>query len=150
MNFHFRRMRLDDVAEIFRLERSIFKDSWPKKHFIREVENTKISYPCVMLLQEKIVGYAVVWYVSRELHINNIAIVPDFRQQGLAGRLLQHIFDKFNDWQTAFLEVRCSNTAAIRLYKKHGFKEAVIRQGYYSDGEDAIVMIRDKDAVFLK
>ena len=149
MNFLFRRMRLDDVAEIFRLERLIFKDSWPKKHFIREVENTKISYPCVMLLQEKIVGYAVVWYVSRELHINNIAIVPDFRQQGLAGRLLQHIFDKFNDWQTAFLEVRCSNTAAIRLYKKHGFKEAVIRQGYYSDGEDAIVMIRDKDAVFF-
>lgn len=150
MSWQFRRMEAGDTAEISRLEAAIFTDNWPEKHFIREVENKKISYPCVMLREEKIVGYAVVWYVSRELHINNIAIVPDFRRQGLAGRLLQHIFDKFNDWQTAFLEVRCSNTAAIRLYKKHGFKEAVIRQGYYSDGEDAIVMIREKDAVFFE
>ena len=146
MKIQFRRMTLDDVPEIFRLEQLIFTDSWPRKHFINDIKNKKVAYPCVMLLQEKIVGYAVVWYVSRELHINNIAIVPDLRRQGLAGKLLEHVLEKFEDWQVAFLEVRYSNVAAINLYKKYLFKEAVIRHGYYSNGEDAIIMIREKQA----
>lgn len=146
MKIQFRRMTFDDVPEIFRLEQLIFTDSWPREHFINDIKNEKVAYPCVMLLQEKIVGYAVVWYVSRELHINNIAIVPDFRRRGFAGKLLEHILEKFEDWQVAFLEVRYSNVAAINLYKKYLFKEAVMQYGYYSDGEDAIIMIREKQA----
>ena len=41
---------------------------------------------------------------------------------------------------TAFLEVRASNAAACRLYSKMGFEEVGIRKGYYSDGEDALLM----------
>lgn len=144
MKTEIRRMTMNDLPEVLRLEQNIFTDSWPRAHFINDIENTKIAYPCVMLKQEKIVAYAVVWYVSHELHINNIAVAPEFRRQGLADRLLNHVLGKFNDWQIAFLEVRFSNTAAIHLYKKHHFKEAVIRRGYYSDGEDAIIMIREK------
>ncbi len=38
------------------------------------------------------------------------------------------------------LEVRQSNLAAIHLYSKRGFTKTGVAEGYYGDGEDAIIM----------
>ncbi len=45
--------------------------------------------------------------------------------------------------ETAILEVRASNTAALRLYFKLGFQQVGRRASYYSDGEDAVLMERE-------
>ena len=148
MSIQIRRMTLEDVDLVYNLEKQIFKDSWPRKSFVHEVENENYSFPYIMLQQEKIVGYAVVWYVSKELHINNIAIAPEFQRQGFGAKLLEYILDLFQDFDTAFLEVRISNLAAISLYEKYKFNKAAIRKKYYTDDEDAVIMVRNKAELF--
>ncbi len=148
MSILIRRMTLEDVDQVHNLEQQVFKDCWPRRSFVYEVENEDYSHPFVMLQQEKIVGYAVVWYVSRELHINNIAVAPEFRRQGFGAKLLEYILDLFQDFDTAFLEVRISNTAAISLYEKYMFIKAAIRKKYYTDGEDALIMVCNKAEIF--
>ena len=75
-----------------------------------------------------------------ELHILNIAVNKKYREQGLATMLLKKIEQIFGCGKLMLLEVRVSNSAAMSLYKKLGFKELYRRKNYYPDGEDAIVM----------
>ena len=144
MRLVFRRMRQADVPRIYELEKRIFPDPWSAESFSAEVQNKALSYPCVMESEQGIVGYAVCWYFSGELHISNFAVNPQQRRQGLGRRLLHHLFEHFADYQVALLEVRASNRAAIALYKRFGFRKLYVREKYYSDGEDALVMIKER------
>jgi [ribosomal protein S18]-alanine N-acetyltransferase len=135
-----RRMQLDDVDTVFELEKEIFDDPWNKESFTVEVESTDNSYPCILLYNNIIAAYAVIWYYSGEVHIGNFAVHKNYRRRGLGINLLNHILDKFNDHEVAYLEVRKSNIGAINLYKKFGFDALYVRSEYYSDKEDAIVM----------
>ena len=42
------------------------------------------------------------------------------------------------------LEVKETNVAAIKLYKKYGFEEVAVRHGYYN-GVDGILMEKRSD-----
>jgi len=148
MSTQIRRMTLNDVDTVYELEKKIFKDSWSRRSFVNATSHTDYSFPLVLLLEEKIVAYAVVWYVSGELHINNIAVDPDFRRRGLAAELLEYILDVFQDFETAYLEVRISNKAAINLYEKYMFSKAAVRKKYYTDGEDALIMVCKRAEIF--
>ena len=90
-----------------------------------------------------IVGYIVARDTAGELHINNVAVKPEYRRRGIAASLLNRILDKARERKAkaAFLEVRSTNEAAQVLYEKCGFKAIARRANYYSDPlEDAIVM----------
>ncbi len=143
MSVTFRRMKLEDVPQVVELERKIFKDAWSAESFFNEIENKTISYPCVAEENGEMVGYAVSWYFSGELHISNIAVRPELRRRGYGRRLLEHLLQRFPKHEIAFLEVRKSNQAAINLYLKYKFRKLYLREHYYSDGEDAYVMVRE-------
>jgi ribosomal-protein-alanine N-acetyltransferase len=90
-----------------------------------------------------IVGYGGVWLMMDEAHVTSIAVRPEFRGRRLGQLLMLVLFDialqKASRWMT--LEVRVSNVTAQALYKKLGFREAGIRQRYYTDNnEDAMIM----------
>jgi len=142
MTLRIRRMKKEDVEVVAGLEKEIFLDPWSVESFYYEVANTKLSYPCVLTQDSIILGYAVVWYFAGELHIGNLAIAPKWQKRGYGKRLLEHILGKFSEAEVAYLEVRKSNTAAIRLYEKFEFVTLSVRKGYYFDGEDAIVMFK--------
>ena len=137
-----RRMTQKDLLTVSEMEAEIFPDPWIFKSFQTEVNNTTYSYPCVIEIEEQIHGYAVVWFYSGEVHIGNFAIIQNSRKKGFGKLLLEHILHKFSGYEMAFLEVRKSNIPAISLYKKYGFEELYIREFYYANGEDAIVMGR--------
>jgi ribosomal-protein-alanine N-acetyltransferase len=83
--------------------------------------------------------YADVW------HILNLCVRESQRGQGLGARMLEELFVRAGrKAHLGFtLEVRVSNDAAIRLYRRKGFLEHGVRPGYYSDnGEDALIMWR--------
>jgi [ribosomal protein S18]-alanine N-acetyltransferase len=74
----------------------------------------------------------------------NVAVDADRQRMGLASRLLGDLYARVDDVHARFtLEVRRSNTGAIRLYEREGFRAAGMRRSYYQDnGEDAVVMWR--------
>ena len=92
-----------------------------------------------------VLGYAGLHAVLDEGYIDNVAVRPDCRRQGIADRLLD-VFCRFGAANLSFLtlEVRPSNTAAVALYEKHGFAEAGRRRDYYENPkEDALLLTRD-------
>ncbi len=140
MNIQFREMKKDDVELIANMESKIFKDAWTYEQLLSETDGQKFKFPIIVEVENNIVGYACVWAFADEVHINNFAIIPDFREKGLGLKLIRFILDSFKEYKQVFLEVRMSNFAAINLYKKAGFQKFFRRQKYYSDGEDALVM----------
>ena len=92
----------------------------------------------------EVLGYAGLHVVLDEGYIDNVAVRPSCRRQGIADRLLD-VFCRFGQAKLAFLtlEVRPSNTAAVALYEKHGFQEAGRRKDYYENPkEDALLLTR--------
>ena len=63
---------------------------------------------------------------------------------GLASALLAELYERVDDPAARYtLEVRRSNSVAIHLYEREGFRAAGMRRRYYQDnGEDALVMWR--------
>ncbi len=108
-----------------------------------------LHHPCgfhigLSLDNRKIIGYILSLLVIGELQINNVAIHPQFRKRGLATLLVKHLLEqaKQKESSRAFLEVKVSNTAAIKTYERCGFSIDGKRKGYYQDGEDALLMSR--------
>lgn len=88
-------------------------------------------------------GIACLWSVVDEAHVNLLAVTPECQGQGwgqvLLGALLIAAYDRQLEWAT--LEVRTTNTPAIRLYQKFGFEQIGIRKGYYrKSGADAAIL----------
>ena len=89
------------------------------------------------------VGYAGYRKALDEGDVMHVCVLPEYRRQGLALRLMEALILRAVEEGTAriFLEVRASNTAAIGLYKKIGFRETGIRKDYYRHPrEDALIM----------
>ena len=138
-----RRMTLDDLAQVVAIDKASFSLPWPERSFRFEITDNPASRAWVAELDGKIVGVIVAWLLVDEAHIATIAAHPDFRRQGIAGRLLIHAleFMKNEGALTSVLEVRESNRAAQEMYRKFGFEESGRRPRYYRDNsEDAILM----------
>lgn len=78
-------------------------------------------------------------------HIVSIAVLPSHRRKGVGEALIKRALEgmRLYNAKQCFLEVRVSNTPAINLYKKMGFEVKKIIRGYYSDGEDAYLMVKE-------
>ena len=88
------------------------------------------------------VGYGGLWLVGDEAHVTNVAVHPAHRRRGAAVELLAHLAGRAieSGAQSWTLKVRMSSTGAQELYRRFGFAPAGIRQRYYDNVEDAIVM----------
>ena len=142
MNLKFRKMIQDDITQVYNIEKILFSDPWSMNSFVDDLKGNQFSYSFIIENDNEVVGYSVCWYYLNELHIGNFAIHPDYQRKGLGKFFLKNIFKKFNKYHIAYLEVRENNLAAINLYSKFGFKEMYRRKKYYSNGEDAMVMVK--------
>ena len=89
-------------------------------------------------------GYLICSRYDTVWHVMNVAVDLHRQRMGLASRLLAELYARVADDHARFtLEVRRSNTVAIHLYEREGFRAAGTRRRYYQDnGEDALVMWR--------
>ena len=99
----------------------------------------------IMELGELMIGYYMVRSGLGEVHLINIAVEPCFQRIGLGKRMLDHFLDKTPAKSSVFLEVKRGNFPAINLYLGAGFEDVAIREAYYRDGSDAIVMCMVKE-----
>jgi [ribosomal protein S18]-alanine N-acetyltransferase len=95
----------------------------------------------------RIVAFALVWHVADEVHLLNLATLPDQRRRGYARSLLEHVVQsaRTGGGRQVLLEVRRSNAPAIALYRRHGFVATGLRRKYYDDDEDAVEMALSLD-----
>jgi ribosomal-protein-alanine N-acetyltransferase len=141
-----RRMRPEDVDEVWGIEQDLFSLPWPKTSILFEASDNRTSFPIVGLDKDGIAGYSIGWFVCDELHIGNVAVAKHKQGRGIGRHLLEYMLKEALDRgvSIATLEVRVSNVRAINLYRQYGFKGVAIRKRYYGDdGEDALVMIAD-------
>jgi ribosomal-protein-alanine N-acetyltransferase len=136
--------QIDDVLVI---EEASFTNPWTREMYLAELENRGVSF-CFLARDPagRVVGFCSFWRVLDELHINNIAVMPDARRTGAATALLHHVLREGGTMgaQRATLEVRRSNEAARLLYERFGFSVAGVRRAYYTKPvEDALVLWRE-------
>ena len=94
-----------------------------------------------------VAGFCAFWFVFDEIHINNVAIRPQFRGRGMGTALMRHVLAqaKVLGARRATLEVRASNIGALRLYQRLGFYVEARRRNYYTNPvEDALILWRDE------
>jgi len=138
-----------DLDEVMQIERVSFRAPWSPGMFRQD-----LVFPLARCLAAKLAeagtrrlaGYILCWFVADEVHVTNIAVRKDLRQQGVATRLLEEALCQARREQMRYctLEVRVSNEAAKGFYRKHGFEARGIRPKYYSDNnEDAMIMWLD-------
>ena len=92
----------------------------------------------------EIIACAGAEITSDTAEIESLAVAPEYRRRGVAKILLAELLATLLKRGVTFilLEVRPSNTAAIKLYKKFNF-QIVEREKNYYDDEDAWIMARD-------
>ena len=136
-------MTLEDLDDVLVIERASFQTPWSRAAFRYELTQNRVARCSVARRGRRLAGYLCLWEIGHEIHVTNLATHPDLRRRGigriLLGAVLQDARGRGVD--LAFLEVRPTNTEALGLYERFGFRVIGRRKGYYFDtGEDALVM----------
>jgi len=140
-----RPMRVTDVADVVAIERSSYQFPWSEGIFR---DCLRVGYVCrVVTASRQVIAYGVMSFGAGEAHILNLCVAQTHRCRGVGRQLLGSLIERASaaHMSEAFLEVRPSNTAAIRLYLALGFEQAGMRRGYYQavgGREDAAVLKR--------
>ena len=134
-----RRVRQDDIDAISLLEEASFNDPYPS-YFLSELARDNPETFLVLTLNNEIVAYGIVDHWQDHDHLISIAVRPDSRRKGFGEALLVELEKRLSKERPLRLEVRQSNVTAIQLYSKRGFTKTGLAEGYYGDGENAIIM----------
>jgi ribosomal-protein-alanine N-acetyltransferase len=137
-------MRRRHLPDVFEIEQVSYPKPWTRNVFLSELElaRARERHYIVARSGTMVVGYAGLMFVVGDAHVTNIAVAADRQRTGIATRLLARLSWVAIDHgcEAMTLEVRVSNTGAQALYRSFGFVPAGVRQRYYENTEDAIVM----------
>lgn len=135
-----------DLDEVLAIEDASFNNPTTREWYEQEMKRPEVCHIYVLRTEAcPVAAFCAFWRVTDQIHINNLAVRPDHRGQGLATRLLTAVMAEAAGMgvESATLEVRRSNTPALRLYAKAGFVEVGVRRNYYTKPvEDALVLVR--------
>ncbi len=146
------------LPQVISIERRAFPTPWSLAMFVLEL--SKPSGVCLAAFTageeetragrgrpERVGGYLICSRYADVWHLMNIAVDPALRRRGVATALLEQMLERAGPEESYTLEVRPSNTVAIALYERFGFRAAGTRRRYYQDtGEDAVIMWRTAQA----
>lgn len=131
------------IKDIAKLEALCFSEPWSEEGILEAYRlGTKFF---VAESDKNLMGYIGIKAVIDEGYITNVAVYPNYRGIGVATALINKVFDYAKEKGLSFvsLEVRASNTAAVSLYEKTGFKEEGRRKDFYRlPREDALIMTK--------
>ena len=140
-----REWKYEDILKISEMEKECFpKEPWSYKMLVSSFGEE--SFHGVLAEEDgEIVGYGGITVAVDCADIANLAVVEYYRNSGIGTAVLTELIKvaKQKGAQKVFLEVRVSNSVAMALYLKCGFKGVYARTRYYSDGEDCLVMVKD-------
>ena len=144
----FNKLTSIEIPSVLSIEEQNSDYPWSQLQFTTSIENSNNLCYCLSL-DGKLVGYLISMVALDTADILNIGIDSDYKRQGHATALLNHLIEelKKRNISEILLEVRAGNKPAIQFYKKQGFKEISVRKNYYtknsknqSHREDGIIM----------
>ena len=146
-NLVIRHMEVSDIAPLANIEKQCFSRPWSAGDFGHLIDKSDAYYLVAEITDvrgfRRIVGTAGMRIVCGEGDIDNVAVLPEFRNRGIAGALIDGLLKAGREKgiEEYTLEVRVSNAPAIRVYERAGFVSEGIRPGFYEDPkEDANIM----------
>lgn len=135
----------NDLSEIARIEAECFADDAWSQRMLADSFLSDAFFGSLLEEGESVVSYGGMNVIGEEAEIELIATAEMYRRCGRAGKILDDLLmeAKRRGVRSVFLEVRVSNSAAMLMYLKKGFRGVYARSRYYSNGEDAIVMKKE-------
>jgi ribosomal-protein-alanine N-acetyltransferase len=126
-----------DLDGVLHVESESFTNPWTREMYTWELQNRSICHIFVARTRDcAVTGFCAFWLVLDEIHINNVAVLPQFRGTGMGSALLHHVLAEAK---------QLGNEAARRLYERLGFYVAATRRNYYTNPvEDALILWRDE------
>jgi ribosomal-protein-alanine N-acetyltransferase len=138
---------IEQIDDVLAVEQASFTNPWTREMYVSELANQGVSFCFVARnTAQEVIGFCSFWRVLDELHINNLAVLPEYRRHGVGSALLTRALAEGAALgaRRATLEVRRSNDAARLLYERFGFTIAGVRRGYYTNPvEDALILWKD-------
>ena len=131
------------IEQVYQISTQQFEgESWTQKQIQDSIESK--SNICFGVFEsEQLVSYAISQDSIDDINLLLIATKQNQKNKGYAKLLMQHLDDMSTKQNKTFsLEVKSTNTVAIGLYQKFGFKTIHIRKKYYKDGADALIMFK--------
>jgi ribosomal-protein-alanine N-acetyltransferase len=164
VSYTLRYMSAADIPQVVEVDRSAFSLPWSPRSYHFEINENEASHMLTLTVDTAarlgklrdmlrrlrgkqqpalIIGYGGFWLIDGEHHVSTIAVRPEYRGRGLGELMLAAMLMRGIGLSTDYsvLEVRVSNTPAIRLYEKYGYQIVGRRKQYYRDNmEDAHLM----------
>jgi len=147
-----RRCELGDIIPVMEINLRTLPEHYSDYFYESLLEELPEAF-IVAELSGKIIGYIMckmehgfsnfkkLGFVKKG-HVVSIAVIDNHRRKGFGSILVDEAIKgvKIRQCSELYLEVRCSNNDAVRLYEKLGFSIIHRLKAYYRDGEDAYVM----------
>lgn len=146
LSLTFSPMEAKDLDELAALEKLCQRLPWSRVLFNEELKNPGQCFWVLGRREGLLAGYMGFWKAVDEAHITNLGVRPDMFRQGIGEAVARQGLEvaKGVGCLRATLEVRPSNTPAVKLYEKLGFVSVAMRPGYYPDNkEDGLIMWKE-------
>ena len=137
-------MTSEHMEKLAELEKLCFSRPWSREALIEELTNPVAAFFTAVEGRE-ILGYSGMHCAGGECYLDNLAVFPQYRRQGVGKALLRALEEEARKRGGEFLslEVRASNESAISLYQSRGFQEVGRRKHFYTDPqEDALILTK--------
>lgn len=149
-----------DLDSVLLIESVSHIHPWTKGHFSDSLAAGHWAYCVRPQLADAIKGsyldpevlwaYCILFPAVDELHLLNITVSPKLRRLGIGVKMMNAIegVAAQQKMPRIILEVRPSNTAALKLYQSLGYEQIGIRKNYYP--VDSVSGLREDALVLAK
>lgn len=134
-------MRIDDVAEVFKINKQVLESNWGLLLYRHELLDLN-TRAYVYKENDKVIGYIIAKYIGETSDLLQIAVHKDYQKKRIGYELLKYTWDNLVDEgvEEMILEVNAKHTSVVSFYVSFGFETLYRRKNYYGPRKDALVM----------
>lgn len=134
----------EDCYIIAKFFKENFSDGWTEEMLLSAFNAGRFN-ALAAKIDEEIIGVITFSLSVDSADVEDVVVLKSKRGQGVGSALIEEAVNKIQNAgvKKVFLEVRENNLPAIGAYKKFGFNQISVRKKYYSDGENALVMLKE-------